>query len=47
MRRTPSQTDIAAFKDLTKIDALKTLQTALNRLVLTIPPGNQQVCFII
>ncbi|UJR33687.1 hypothetical protein I4U23_021116 [Adineta vaga] len=34
-KRTPSQTDIASFKGRTNIDALKRLQTSLNKLVLT------------
>ncbi|CAF3733216.1 unnamed protein product [Rotaria socialis] len=42
LKRSPSQTDIAAFKDLTKIDALKTLQKSLNKLVLTVPPQLQK-----
>ncbi|CAF3717132.1 unnamed protein product [Adineta steineri] len=41
-RRTPSQTDIAAFKDLTKIDALTRLQNSLNKLVLTAPSQSQK-----
>lgn len=43
-KRTPSQTDIAAFKDLTKIDALTRLQKSLNKLVLTASPQSQKVC---
>ncbi|CAF3788024.1 unnamed protein product [Rotaria magnacalcarata] len=43
IKRSPSQIDIAAFKDLTKIDALKTLQKSLNKLVLTVPPQLQNV----
>ncbi|CAF0756261.1 unnamed protein product [Rotaria sordida] len=42
IKRTPSQLDIAAFKDLTTIDALKTLQKSLNKLVLTAPPQTQR-----
>ncbi|CAF5148601.1 unnamed protein product, partial [Rotaria sp. Silwood1] len=34
-KRTPSQTDIAEFKDLTKRDALTRLKKSLNKLVLT------------
>ncbi|CAF0885737.1 unnamed protein product [Adineta steineri] len=34
-KRTPSQTDIAEFKDLTKRDALTRLQKSVNKLVLT------------
>ncbi|CAF0752524.1 unnamed protein product [Didymodactylos carnosus] len=41
-KRTPSQTDLAAFKDLTKKDALNTLQKELNKLVLTAPPQTQK-----
>jgi hypothetical protein len=43
-KRTPSQTDIAEFKDLTKKDALTRLQKSLNKLVLTAPPQSQKVC---
>ncbi|CAF4080201.1 unnamed protein product, partial [Rotaria sp. Silwood2] len=42
LKRTPSQSDIAAFKDLTKIDALTTLQKSLNKLVLTAPSQTQK-----
>jgi len=41
-RRSESQTDIAAFKDLTTIDALVTLQKALNKLTLTALPQQQK-----
>ncbi|CAF0749041.1 unnamed protein product [Adineta ricciae] len=37
IKRTPSQTDIAAFKDRTKIDALKRLKTSLNKIISTAP----------
>lgn len=40
-RRSASQTDIAAFKDRTKIDALTTLQKSLQKLLLTAPPHSQ------
>lgn len=42
-RRTPSQADIAAFKDLTKRDALTRLQAAIGKLVLTASGQNQKV----
>jgi hypothetical protein len=42
-KRTPSQKDIAEFKDLTKIDALKRLQNSLKKLVLTAQPQEQKV----
>lgn len=35
--------DIAAFKDLTKIDALTTLEKALSKLVLTAPAQSHKV----
>jgi UDP-N-acetylglucosamine pyrophosphorylase len=43
-KRTPSQTDIAEFKDLTKKDALTRIQKSLNKLVLTAQPQSQKVC---
>jgi hypothetical protein len=43
-KRTPSQTDIAEFKDLTKRDALTRLQKSINKLVLTAQPQLQKVC---
>lgn len=42
-KRTPSQTDIAEFKDLTKKDALIRLQKNLSKLVLTASPQSQKV----
>ncbi len=42
-RRTPSQKDIAEFKDLTKIDALNRLQKSLSKLLSTASPQTQKV----
>lgn len=42
-KRTPSQTDIAEFKDLTKRDALTRLQKTVQKLVTTASTSNQKV----
>ena len=42
-KRTPSQTDIAEFKDLTKKDALTRLQKTIGKLVLTASSQSQKV----
>ncbi|CAF1168345.1 unnamed protein product, partial [Didymodactylos carnosus] len=42
LKRTPSQTDIATFKDLTKKDALNRLKKELNKLVLSSPEQLQK-----
>lgn len=41
-KRTPSQTDIAEFKDLTKRDALTRLQKTVQKLVMTASASNQK-----
>jgi hypothetical protein len=46
-KRSPSQAEIAEFKDLTKKDAATRLETSLKKLVSTAQPQFQKVCISI